>query len=789
MRGSYIVTGLCAATVILVAASVVTAAADVGTQAVDAVSRGQYANASELLLKLEASDRATFRANNYDYLLGRVLEQQGDRAGAARRYTDVVDRSSNIGEYALWRLARLAREEGNLQLERQYLTRLVTRHPASLLYRGAVDRLGRSALESGDYAGTLARLGTMAGTRGAAARDALARVARAQLGLGDQAAARAKFASLLAGSQDDYALAGARGLDDLDARERRPVSDVDRLVRARVYLFNRDWVGARMHFEALAGAPASPNRSEALYSAGLVAYRTNDYDGAVKWWEQAAAEFPSAATGIKAFYWVGHAHQRAGRHRHAVSRYAEFIEKYPTDDQVEGAYRNAVDALRSGGDIRGALNWCDRAETAKPRSSLATFAVFNRAKIRLGTGDFAGALAELTRLETAFPWREAGPGMPMPGETALLRGVCLERLGRFSEAASLYLATQPKRDSYFANRATERLIALGKRPEAKATIAQLLGQAVAAARAERESGDATAAKIAADRALRLTDAPAVRSEMLGILRTSYAALPAYSRVAEQSTVPVARPALVAGRPAVADRSHAALGAEFAFLGLYDEAVGELEASGLGTRSPQSLAVYENRGGRAHDAIRLGESLVGRLPSDYRVELLPRNVAELLYPAPYRDSLRKFALPAGVDPRFELSIARQESRFKPWVKSNAAARGLVQFIPDTADKIAASLGLEDFDQDDLYDPHVSVRFGARYLADLFALFPNNPHAVAASYNGGEDSVARWLKRSADATDPDLFVSEIGFDQTKDYVFKVMNNYTAYRALYTQELNAQ
>jgi soluble lytic murein transglycosylase-like protein/TolA-binding protein len=779
----------CAAAVTLLAASTVVAAADVGTQAVDAVARGQYASASELLRRLETTDRETFRANNYDYLLGRVLEQQGDRAAAAARYDDVVGRGSNLAEYALWRLARLAREEGNLPLERQYLTRLVTRHSSSLLYRGAVERLGRSALESGDYAGTVARLGPLAGTRGASARDALARVARAQLGLGDRTAARAKFGTLLSGSQDDYALAAARGLDDLDARERRPVSEVDRVVRGRVYLFNRDWAGARAHFEALADLAASPNRAESLYSAGLVAYRTNDHDAAVRWWEQTAAEFPSTATGIKAFYWVGHAHQRAGRFKEAVARYAEFIAKYPDDDQVEGAYRNAIDSLRSAGDVRGALVWCERAEAARPRSSLATFATFNRAKIRFGTGEFGAALAEFVRLETSYPWRESGPGMPLPGETALLKGICLERLGRMSEAASLYLAMLPKREDYFASRATERLIGLGKRPESKAVIEQLLGQAAAAARAAHARGDAPGAKAASDRALRLTEDVKTRTEMLAILRSSYAALPAYSRVASQSIVSVARPPVAAGRSGVTDRSHAALGAEFAFLGLYDEAVGELEASGLGARSPHSLAVYENRGGQAHDAIRLGESLVDRLPADYRVELLPRDVAELLYPAPYRDALRKFALPLNVDPRFELSIARQESRFKPWVKSPAAARGLVQFVPDTADRIAVALGLEGFDQDDLYDPHVSIRFGARYLANLFELFPGNPQAVAASYNGGEDPVARWLKRAADTTDPDLFVSEVGFKETKDYVLKVMNNYRAYKALYTPELNAQ
>ena len=61
-------------------------------------------------------------------------------------------------------------------------------------------------------------------------------------------------------------------------------------------------------------------------------------------------------------------------------------------------------------------------------------------------------------------------------------------------------------------------------------------------------------------------------------------------------------------------------------------------------------------------------------------------------------------------------------------------------------------------------------------------------VAASYNGGEDNVARWVKR-ANAKDPGVFTAEIGFDETKDYVQKVMTNYRAYKQLYTVDLVRQ
>ena len=59
------------------------------------------------------------------------------------------------------------------------------------------------------------------------------------------------------------------------------------------------------------------------------------------------------------------------------------------------------------------------------------------------------------------------------------------------------------------------------------------------------------------------------------------------------------------------------------------------------------------------------------------------------------------------------------------------------------------------------------------------------AIAASYNGGEDNAARWLARSK-PKDPGVFTAEVGFAESKAYVAKVMNNYRAYRDLYSEDL---
>jgi soluble lytic murein transglycosylase len=120
-----------------------------------------------------------------------------------------------------------------------------------------------------------------------------------------------------------------------------------------------------------------------------------------------------------------------------------------------------------------------------------------------------------------------------------------------------------------------------------------------------------------------------------------------------------------------------------------------------------------------------------------------------------------------------------------VKSVAAARGMMQFIPSTANEIAAQLKLDGFVQDDLYDADTAILFGSQYLANLFQQFPNQPQAVAGSYNGGADNLTRWIGRSR-SSEADRYVPEIGFSQTKDYVYKVMTNYWNYERLYDNQL---
>jgi soluble lytic murein transglycosylase len=157
-----------------------------------------------------------------------------------------------------------------------------------------------------------------------------------------------------------------------------------------------------------------------------------------------------------------------------------------------------------------------------------------------------------------------------------------------------------------------------------------------------------------------------------------------------------------------------------------------------------------------------------------------------YPVMFQSDVLKHAKRKNVDPRFMLAIMKQESSFRPNAKSPAGARGLLQFVFDTAIKYKDAAGYKNLQPDDLYNPSINIALGAEYIRFLKDEFDGLYEGIAASYNAGEDNALRWLKRTK-PKDPGIFTAEVGFAETKNYVYKVMTNYRIYRELYDENLN--
>jgi soluble lytic murein transglycosylase len=162
------------------------------------------------------------------------------------------------------------------------------------------------------------------------------------------------------------------------------------------------------------------------------------------------------------------------------------------------------------------------------------------------------------------------------------------------------------------------------------------------------------------------------------------------------------------------------------------------------------------------------------------DLLPRPIWELFYPLGYWEPIERYSVERGLDPYLVAALIRQESTFNPRVRSHAGARGLMQILPSTGRLLARQERLR-YDASDLYDPEINIRYGTRYLKDVLGSFGGRVDYALASYNAGPHRVKRWT--GMDLTIPsEVFIEEIPFDETRDYVKLVLRNEMLYRRLY-------
>jgi soluble lytic murein transglycosylase len=162
--------------------------------------------------------------------------------------------------------------------------------------------------------------------------------------------------------------------------------------------------------------------------------------------------------------------------------------------------------------------------------------------------------------------------------------------------------------------------------------------------------------------------------------------------------------------------------------------------------------------------------------------LSAGVAERVrYPRAYWALFSRAAEQQSLDPWLVLALARQESLFNPRARSVSDARGLMQLLPSTGDRVAHQVGEQS--PPDLFDPETNVRLGTEYLKNLFDLFQGDRFKAVAAYNGGEHAVEGWTRRFPG--DDDEWVENIGYRETRDYVKKVIGGRRQYLLLYPSQ----
>ena len=139
--------------------------------------------------------------------------------------------------------------------------------------------------------------------------------------------------------------------------------------------------------------------------------------------------------------------------------------------------------------------------------------------------------------------------------------------------------------------------------------------------------------------------------------------------------------------------------------------------------------------------------------------------------------------AGAAPlEFTLAITRLESSFDPRARSGADARGMMQFLPSTASMVARQLGMP-YSADRLWDPDYNMTLGSYHLGDLTNRFGGSMLLTTVAYNAGPARPPQWIARCGDPrgqVDPVDFIECAPFTETRNYMMRVMENMSIYKA---------
>jgi soluble lytic murein transglycosylase len=236
-----------------------------------------------------------------------------------------------------------------------------------------------------------------------------------------------------------------------------------------------------------------------------------------------------------------------------------------------------------------------------------------------------------------------------------------------------------------------------------------------------------------------------------------------------------------GRSGIAQDMHYRRAVELRALGLEQETGREvawvLDRYGRNRTALVELITRLSEAGGYHQGLRLAR-LHFRDGLERGLEPVQPSLWSVAYPTVYLPAIRALSS-ARLDPYLAAAIIREESQYDARAVSRVGAIGLMQLMPATAQSVAQRNG-GTVARDDLFDYETNIRYGVRYLEQLLGQFNGNlVHAVAA-YNAGPPVVASWIQKFGDK-EPDEFVELIPYQETRQYVRRVLRSYREYRRL--------
>lgn len=144
---------------------------------------------------------------------------------------------------------------------------------------------------------------------------------------------------------------------------------------------------------------------------------------------------------------------------------------------------------------------------------------------------------------------------------------------------------------------------------------------------------------------------------------------------------------------------------------------------------------------------------------------------LLYPRPFDREVARAAELSKLPPELIYGVMRQESLYRADAVSPAGARGLLQMLPETARRTAATWKRPAPSLADLFVPNTNISLGAAHLRTLIDQFNGQIVVALAGYNAGPGAARRWLPSNG-PIDPDIWIENIPYNETRTYVQRIL-----------------
>ncbi len=687
------------------------------------VDRGNYTQAARNLEDLLKTQPTHPEKQAIHHVLAYCYEKGEKWTKAIEHYTHALSPTYPLADYAIYHLAKSHGQRKDNQNAIIWYQRLIDEHPQSFHFAGAKYELAKAQYHTGNYAVALKGfLALIADSKNSYARKATFEAAKTHEKLGDWKKAQDTYQQLInANNADTIAQISLDALQKLVAAHRElQITRNQRMTHAMVRFNRGQLTSARSEFRKAATGHKDKITARATYYIGRTFHRQRKYDSALKEYNKIVSLYPASGYLTRALYHSTLCYRRKGQPQLAEKHLIDFVEKYSWSALADDALYDLGWVQENEKLYDKAIASYRRLTTQYTHSDRLPRAYWRIGWIQFRNERYADCIATFTTLQNGFPHDSWAKA------AHFWIAKTYERQSQLKAAEAVYSEIVRANHWYYSGAAKDRLKRL---------------QSQLAASTKQETLAAPRVRVTVDS-------------------------PAWKNIGSKKTPRVA---------------------QLMRLKLFEDALIELE--GLVKRNNSNLRDnYYNlilcleKLKKFQQAYGYADRLSRFQPLRGTNNAIPAELYRLLYPLYYTDLLQKHTTKYDIDPLFVAAMIREESRYNADAVSYAGAIGLMQIMPANGPEFASRLKIPRFNTKMLYNPDINIQMGSWYMKSLMNQFDNTHALVAGAYNGGPGRMRRWIK-AKQIPDLDEFIEDIGIDQTRRHIKKVIDSYIIYQQLYS------